>query len=311
MLKAEEIARVKGRGFLLNRGTELFSGRVVSYGGVYTAEQMELVAQCARLYGNGKVIMTSRMAMELVGIPYEKIDQAIEYVESRDPSLRFGGTGAKIRPVVACKGTTCIYGNFDTQALGKKIHEDYYLGWTDVKLPHKFKIGIGGCPNNCAKPSLNDFGVEGHRVPKADLDKCRGCKVCQIEKACPSRAAGVQDGKVSIRAEECRDCGVCTTKCPFGVMDPETETVYRIFVGGTWGKKSRMATVLPGYVTQEEILPTMEKVLLWFKKNAYQKERLGAAIDRVGEAQFLRDMQGDGLLRQKDEILAADLLARP
>ena len=27
------------------------------------------------------------------------------------------GTGAKIRPVTACKGTTCVYGNIDTQTL--------------------------------------------------------------------------------------------------------------------------------------------------------------------------------------------------
>ena len=31
----ENIASVKGRGFLLNRGTECFSGRVVSVGGLF------------------------------------------------------------------------------------------------------------------------------------------------------------------------------------------------------------------------------------------------------------------------------------
>ena len=30
------------------------------------------------------------------------------------------------------------------QALALALHENYYLGWSDVKLPHKFKIGIGG-----------------------------------------------------------------------------------------------------------------------------------------------------------------------
>jgi len=311
MLKPADIARVKARGFLLNRGTERFSGRVVSYGGVFTAEQMEIIAQCARLYGNGKIIMTTRLAVELVGIPYEKIDEAIEYVESRDPALRFGGTGAKVRPVIACKGTTCVYGNFDTQALGKKIHDAYYLGWTDVKLPHKFKIAVGGCPNSCAKPSLNDFGIEGHRVPEIRLDKCRGCKVCQVAANCPVKAASLRDGKVSIDKSVCKDCGVCLMKCPFGVMNREVKTVYRIFVGGTWGKKTRMATALPEYVTEEEILPILEKTMLWFKKNAYQKERLGAAIDRVGEEQFLRDIAGDDLLRHKEEILAAEVKARP
>ena len=37
MLKPEEIARVKARGFLRNRGTDLFSGRIVAPGTVFTA----------------------------------------------------------------------------------------------------------------------------------------------------------------------------------------------------------------------------------------------------------------------------------
>ncbi len=31
-------------------------------------------------------------------------------------------------------------------------------------LPAKFKIGVGGCPNNCIKPELNDIGVRGNRI---------------------------------------------------------------------------------------------------------------------------------------------------
>ena len=311
MLKPADITRVKARGFLLNRGTELFSGRVVSYGGVYTPEQLDIISACAKEFGSGKVVMTTRLTMEIVGIPYENIDAAIEYVESRDPALRFGGTGAKIRPVIACKGTTCVYGNFDTQAMCKKIHDAYYLGWSEVKLPHKFKIAVGGCPNSCAKPSLNDFGVEGHRVPETDPDKCRGCKVCQVAAGCPVKAVSLQDGRVHIDRALCKDCGVCLSKCPFGAMNQDAKTVYRVFVGGTWGKKTRMATELPEYVEEEDILPTLEKAMLWFKKNAWQKERLGAAIDRIGEAQFLADMAGSELLEQKDAILAAEILTRP
>ena len=37
---------------------------------------------------------------------------------------------------------------------------------TMVKLPHKFKIAVGGCPNNCVKPNLNDLGIIGQRVPE-------------------------------------------------------------------------------------------------------------------------------------------------
>ena len=73
-------------------------------------------------------------------------------------------------------------------------------------MPHKFKIGIGGCPNSCVKPALNDFGIEGHRIPKYNSEACKGCKVCMIEKSCPSKAAKLVDGKMvkmSVRLAEC------------------------------------------------------------------------------------------------------------
>ena len=157
MLKPAQVAEVKARGFLLNRGTENFSGRIVPQGSVFTAENLRTIAELAENFGGGKVVFTSRLTAEIVGIPFDQIDAACDFAAAR--GLYFGGTGAKIRPITACKGTTCVYGNYDTQALAKTLHEKYYVGWAGVKLPHKFKIGVGGCPNSCMKPALNDFGI--------------------------------------------------------------------------------------------------------------------------------------------------------
>ena len=308
-LKASEIAEVKGRGFLINRGTELFSGRVVSPNTIFSAQDMKVMAEIAEKFGNGTLVPTARLAVEIPGIPYEKIQEAEAYAEER--GLRFGGTGAKVRPVAACKGTTCIYGNYDTQGLAKKIYEQFYVGWKDVKLPHKFKIAVGGCPNSCMKPSLNDFGVEGHRAPVYDAEKCRGCKVCQIEKHCPMKAASLKDGKMAIDETVCKTCGVCTGKCPFKAVADESETVYQIYVGGTWGKRTRMGTPLSRMVKEEEILPLIEKTMLWFKENAYQKERLGMAIDRIGAEKMEEALFSDDLLNRKEEILSKEILTRP
>ena len=304
MLKPEQITPVKGRGFLLNRGTDSFSGRIVAPGAVFTAKDLRTISEIAEKFGSGTVGFTSRLSAEIVGIPFEKIDEACAYAAER--GLYFGGTGAKIRPVTACKGTTCVYGNYDTQALAKEIHENYYIGWNKVQLPHKFKIGIGGCPNSCMKPSLNDFGVEGRKVPVFDAALCRGCKVCSVEKACPSKAAHVKDGKLEI-TDSCLSCGVCVGKCPFKAVAHESETVYRIYVGGTWGKSTRMGTPLTRFVTREEIAPVLEKTMLWFKENAFAKERLGKAIDRLGFEKFEADIATDDLLNRKEEIIAAPM----
>ena len=302
MLTNEQVNALKGKGFLRNRGTDCFSGRMVAAGGVYSAEDLAVISEIAEKCGSGKVVFTSRMCAEIVGIPYEKTEEAIAM--AAEHGLVFGGTGTKIRPITSCKGTTCVYGNFDTQALAKKLHEQYYLGWHGVSLPHKIKIGIGGCPNSCNKPSLNDFGIEGHRVPDYDEKDCKDCKKCRVEERCPSKAAHKIDGRLVIDKEKCRTCGVCTDICPFDAVKKHNHVVYKIFVGGTWGKDQRMGTPLSRMVEEDEILPLLEKTILWFKENALPKERLGKAIDRLGFETFEAAIASDDLLNRKEEILS-------
>ena len=308
-LTKEQITEVKGRGFLQNRGTDCFSGRVVSVAGSFTAEELRTLSDCAEQYGNGQVVFTARLCAEVVGIPYDKIPDAESFMAAR--GLGFGGTGAKIRPITACKGTTCIYGNLDTQALARGIYDRFYVGMRNIKLPHKFKIGVGGCPNSCMKPSLNDLGVEGCRVFSFDEEKCRGCKSCAVATVCPSRAVKLIDGKAVVDADVCTRCGVCVGKCPFGAVPKTAESACRIFVGGTWGKTQRMGTRLRGIYTTEQIFDVIEKVILWYKENGYVKERLGAAIDRLGTDALEAALATDDLLGRKDAILAAELLQRP
>jgi len=304
-----DVMSVKARGFLRNRGTECFSGRVVSVGGIFSAEDLVALADCAKTYGNGKVIFTSRLSAEIVGIPFEKIPEAEAFMAAR--GLYFGGTGAKVRPITACKGTTCIFGNIDTHSLAKTVHERFYVGMADVKLPHKFKICVGGCPNSCMKPSLNDVGIEGCRTVSFTSELCRGCPKCAVAESCPARAVSIVGGKAVVDATRCTKCGVCTGKCPFGAVPRETSPVCRVYVGGTWGKVRRVGTRLEGFYSADQIPDLIEKVMLWFKENGYAKERLGATIDRLGTEALEEALRGDGLLARREQILAAPLLERP
>jgi len=305
-LTQQQISSLKGRGFLLNRGTNCFSGRILSAGAVFSADDLNVIADIARKYGNGKVVFTSRLSAEIIGIPFECVEEAEKMAAEK--GLCFGGTGAKIRPITACKGTTCVYGNFDTQALAEKLFQNYYLGWEQVKLPNKFKIGVGGCPNSCMKPSLNDFGIEGHRFPVYNSEYCKGCSICAVERHCPSKVVEkTSDGKIAIDKNNCLTCGVCTGKCPFNAFAKEVPVQYKIFVGGTWGRKTRNGTPLSRMVSYEEIFRILEKTILWYKENAYLKERLGAAIDRIGIEHFEKEIWDDDLLMRKDEILQAEI----
>ena len=308
MLTNEQITSVKGRGFLRNRGTDCFSGRIVTVAGLFTPDQLHAIAECSEKYGNGKVIFTARLAAEIVGIPFDKIPEAEAFMAER--GLYFGGTGAKVRPITACKGTTCVYGNIDTQALAKVIYDKFYRGMSDIKLPHKFKIGVGGCPNSCMKPSLNDVGVEGCRAFSFDSELCRGCKKCAVAESCPTKAVSVVNGKAVIDTSKCTSCGVCVGKCPFGAVPKEAASVCRIFVGGTWGKTQRMGTLLNSVYSADEVPSVIEKVMLWYKENGYVKERLGATVDRIGTDALEAAIATDDLITRKDDILAKPLLER-
>lgn len=301
----EEIASVKGRGFLRNRGTDCFSGRVVSVGGLFRAEDLTAIAACAKNFGTGEVIFTSRLSAEIVGIPFEKIPEAEAFLG--EAGLSFGGTGAKVRPITACKGTTCVFGNLDTRAIASTLHERFYIGMRKVVLPHKFKIGVGGCPNSCMKPSLNDVGIEGCRAVHFDASLCRGCARCAVIESCPSRAVSMQGKTASVDDAKCTRCGVCVGKCPFGAAAREAEPVARVFVGGTWGKTQRMGTPLSNLYIADEVPSIVEKVMLWYKENGYKGERLGKTIDRLGIDVLEAAIAGDDLLSRREEIIAKPL----
>ena len=304
-LTKEQITSVKGRGFLLNRGTECFSGRLVAPAGIYSPEALHAIAECAERFGSGRVIFTARLNAEIVGIPFDQIPAAEAFMAEH--GLAFGGTGAKIRPVVACKGSTCVYGNIDTHAIAQTIHDTFYLGMRDIKLPHKFKIGVGGCPNSCMKPSLNDIGIEGVRAFSFDPALCHGCASCAVAKACPSKAVTVRDGIAVTDAAKCTKCGVCVGKCPFGAVPKTAEPVCRVYVGGTWGKTQRMGTRLTTTYSADEIPTVIEKVILWYKENGRAKERLGAVVDRLGADVLEAALASDDLLTRKEEILSAPI----
>ena len=299
----QEIMRVKGLGFLRDKTTEdCFNARVITRNGKVTAEQFRVLAEAAERFGNGELAMTTRMTVELQRIPYENIEPLCAYLGEH--GMQTGGTGPRVRPVVSCKGTTCQYGLIDTYDISLAIHERFYEGYHGVKLPHKFKIGVGGCPNNCVKPDLNDLGIVGQRVPLLDGTACRACGVCQVEKGCPMKAVRLVDGKPEIDGDVCNNCGRCIAACPFHAMTGEVQG-YRVYIGGRWGKKVGRGQPLSRIITdREELLSVVEKTILFFRAYGESGERLADTVARVGFDEAERLILSDELLDRKQEILA-------
>ena len=224
--------------------------------------------------------MTTRLTLEIQCVPYSSLNDLFDFLKAN--GLETGGTGSKVRPVVSCKGTTCQYGLCDTFALSEKLHEIFYVGYHNVTLPHKFKLAVGGCPNNCVKPNLNDLGIVGQKIPEFHFNKCKGCKICQVEKACPIHAAITVDGKLVVDADKCNNCGRCVSKCPFHVND-DAVYGYKIFIGGRWGKKVAEGQPLKKiFYSQEEVIDVVEKAILLFRDEGLTGERFADTINRLG-----------------------------
>jgi Uncharacterized NAD(FAD)-dependent dehydrogenases len=281
VIPPEEVKRVKGLGCLQDkRQPDHFNVRVITRNGKITTEENRAINEAAEKFGSGEITMTTRLTLEIQGVPFNNIAPLIEFLGQH--GLETGGTGSKVRPVVSCKGTTCQYGLIDTFKLSEKLHDLFYTGYHNVELPHKFKLAVGGCPNNCVKPDLNDLGIVGQRMPLFNTAKCRDCKVCTIEKACPIKVAKIVDGKISVNPDECNHCGRCVGKCPFGVTLEHMDG-YKIYVGGRWGKKVAHGKSLSRMLTsEEEVLRVVENAILLFRDEGISGERFADTVERLG-----------------------------
>ena len=276
----EEEQRLKGLGFLNNKGTDNFSARVITVNGKVTVAQHRCLADAAEKFGNGNLTFTTRLTVEVQGIPYENIE-----------AFR----------------TTCQYGLLDSFGISEEIHHRFYVAYHDIKLPHKFKIAVGGCPNNCVKPNLNDLGIIGQRIPEFHKELCKGCKKCAIEAACPIGASKVINGVLVRDEEKCNHCGRCIGHCRFdSIVDGQYG--FKIYIGGRWGKQVSQGRALGKiFTSKDEALNVIEKAILLYRDQGYVGERFANTIERLGFENVEKQLLSDEILDRKEEILTAEL----
>lgn len=274
--KVTDAAELKANGIMPQKDPDMVTVRLGVIGGRVDTNKLIAISRIAESYGCDHVHLTTRQGVE---IPNVRIDD-LEAIRAAfaEVGMAFAGGGPKVRTITACPGGACVNGLIDPQSLALRISERFADA---AGLPHKFKIGIAGCPNSCTKPSENDFGIMGIEYKSLCEDSCTLCGKCVRTCKVPG-AIAIEDNRLKLNDKACVLCGGCVSSCPTGAWKHE-KTAYALFVGGKMGRKPRPADRLPQTAeSEEQVLNAIERTILWYRENGKPKERFGITIDRVG-----------------------------
>ncbi|MCT1905212.1 nitrite reductase large subunit NirB [Oceanobacillus sojae] len=148
--KASRLVNERMNGNIQNNGT--FSVVPRMYGGTTTGDDLIRLGEVANKYNVPLVKITGASRVGLYGVKKEDIPQVWE-----DLGMRSGYAYSKsLRNVKSCVGAQfCRFGTQDSLGLGIRLEKELEM----VDTPHKMKIGVSGCPRNCAEALTKDFGV--------------------------------------------------------------------------------------------------------------------------------------------------------
>ena len=122
--------------------------------GVVQPETLRKLADVSEKYGAQALKITSASRIAVVGIDEKDVD-AVWSELGMSPGF---AVGLCVRSVKACPGTTfCKRGMQDSLGVGLKLDGKYH----GKEVPGKFKMGVSGCPNQCAETCIKDVGLVG------------------------------------------------------------------------------------------------------------------------------------------------------
>lgn len=280
---AVDYKALKNGGFMRQVQKNNFSLRLKVVGGNLTADQMLIIAQISKKYGDGHVHLTSRQGVEIPFIKLADVNAVKSELEAG--GVNTGVCGPRVRTVTACQGSEiCPSGCIDTYLIAVEISDRYF----GRELPHKFKFGVTGCMNNCLKAEENDLGVKGGYVVEWIPDACTLCGVCA--KACRGAAITQTDSELLLDESKCTHCGRCVKSCPFDAW--KGEPGYLLSFGGTFGNLiARGEQFLPIIRDKETLFRVADAALSFFDKHAKPGERFRVVIERAGWDTFKTEME--------------------
>lgn len=121
-------------------------------GGVTDADQLIRLGEVAKKYHVPLVKVTGSQRVGLYGVKKEELPNIWQDLGMRSASAY----GKKTRSVKSCVGKEfCRFGTQYTTRLGIRLEKTFEY----IDTPHKFKMGVSGCPRSCVESGVKDFGV--------------------------------------------------------------------------------------------------------------------------------------------------------
>ncbi len=267
--------------------------RVRVPGGEISGELLMKVSEIANKYGNGQVHMTTRQGFEIMGIPWDKMDECNKLVQPLIEGLEInqevkdgGYPAAGTRNIASCIGNkVCPKAQYQTTEMAKRIEAAVFPN------DFHFKIALTGCPNDCQKVRSHDFGIIGMTMPKFEKDRCISCGRCEVKcKKLSTGAIKMENFRPKRDHDRCIGCGECVLNCPTSAWTRDEKKYFRLAIMGRTGKRNpRLAEDFLIWANEETILKIILNTYKYVDKyidRSLGKEHIGYIVDRTGFMEF-------------------------
>ena len=125
------------------------------YGGVTNAKDLKTIAEVAEKYDVPLVKLTGGQRIGLFGVKKEDLPSYLGRFLLCHQAMHMVKRFVLLKLVWDTQ--FCRYGTQDTMGLGIKLEKKFER----LDTPHKVKMGVSGCPRNCAEAGIKDIGFVG------------------------------------------------------------------------------------------------------------------------------------------------------
>jgi len=285
--------KVTKNAFRVTKVREKTALRVRVPGGEISGDLIKQVSDIANKFGDGRIHLTTRQGFEILGIDWEDMDEVnkmvtplIEGLDVNTDKRDAGYISAGTRNIAACIGNKiCPKAQYNTTEFAKELEKEIF--------PHDlhFKVALTGCPNDCQKVRMHDFGIIGMTLPKLDETKCVSCGRCA--KKCKSLSTGaieMVNYKPRRNHDRCIGCGECTLNCPTSAWTRDEKKYFRLAIMGRTGKRNpRLAEDWIIWADKESIIKIIKNTYDYvgeYIDRSLGKEHIGYIVDRTGFMEF-------------------------